>query len=145
MCVFISRIFKDYINTCLPIKQWECAYIDLLHRCHEWYLANELIKTSEMLSIRSRNQESTLFLANCSKCHTPIQSNIGDNASIFCKQCFSRFRTCGLCHKLIKGIYTWCHVCGHGGHIHCVNEWFKHETQCFCGCGHSCHDDSNFI
>jgi hypothetical protein len=47
-------------------------------------------------------------------------------------------------HQLVKGLYTWCHGCGHGGHLACYQNWdhatdIQHSTfDCPAGCGHLC-------
>ena len=41
-------------------------------------------------------------------------------------------------HNSVRGIYVWCQVCGHGGHLQHIQDWHKDHAQCPTGCGHSC-------
>ncbi len=36
-----------------------------------------------------------------------------------------------------------CFLCGHGGHLQCLMEWFSEQTVCPTGCGCSCKFDTN--
>ena len=45
---------------------------------------------------------------------------------------------CGVCKKLVLGLYFWCSDCGHGGHNKCMDEWFSKEKNCSFGCKHKC-------
>lgn len=36
------------------------------------------------------------------------------------------------------GMVTTCATCGHGGHFHCMQEWFQDESTCPSGCGCEC-------
>lgn len=38
----------------------------------------------------------------------------------------------------VKGLFVWCQVCGHGGHLKHIRDWHKMETRCPAGCGHEC-------
>ncbi|POM67985.1 Hypothetical protein PHPALM_15910 [Phytophthora palmivora] len=43
------------------------------------------------------------------------------------------------CSQLpVRGLYVWCPVCAHGGHLDHLTEWFAHETVCPTGCSHHC-------
>jgi len=39
-----------------------------------------------------------------------------------------------------RGIYSFCGVCFHGGHIDHIKSWFNHHDECPYGCGHRCKD-----
>ena len=41
-------------------------------------------------------------------------------------------------HNSVRGMFVWCQVCGHGGHLQHIQEWLKAHTQCPTGCGHNC-------
>ena len=45
---------------------------------------------------------------------------------------------CGLCDCPVLGMVTTCAVCGHGGHLKCMLEWFQDEVMCPAGCGCVC-------
>ena len=39
-----------------------------------------------------------------------------------------------------RGIFTFCGVCFHGGHIDHIQKWFDNHDECPYGCGHRCRD-----
>ena len=41
-------------------------------------------------------------------------------------------------HAPVKGLYSMCEVCGHGGHMSHLKEWFNSNSLCPSGCGHNC-------
>lgn len=41
-------------------------------------------------------------------------------------------------HGTVKGLYAWCQKCGHGGHLHHIQEWYRKNSFCPAGCGHEC-------
>uniref|UniRef100_A0A1X7SF66 WDR59/RTC1-like RING zinc finger domain-containing protein n=1 Tax=Amphimedon queenslandica TaxID=400682 RepID=A0A1X7SF66_AMPQE len=46
---------------------------------------------------------------------------------------------CNPCsHAPVKGLYSMCEVCGHGGHMSHLKEWFSTNSWCPSGCGHNC-------
>lgn len=38
----------------------------------------------------------------------------------------------------VRGLYVWCPVCSHGGHLEHLADWFAHEDVCPTGCSHRC-------
>ena len=70
-----------------------------------------------------------------------IATNIGVLQAVGatqCRSCASEISTCSICQEPVKGLYTWCEGCGHGGHVHHIHEWFKTSTLCPAGCMHVC-------
>lgn len=47
---------------------------------------------------------------------------------------------CSICRIPCRGIYSFCGVCFHGGHIDHIKNWFNHHDECPYGCGHRCKD-----
>ncbi len=39
-----------------------------------------------------------------------------------------------------RGLFSFCGVCFHGGHIDHIETWFKTHDECPYGCGHRCTD-----
>jgi hypothetical protein len=35
-------------------------------------------------------------------------------------------------------LYVWCQGCGHGGHLHHMQDWLNSSQWCPAGCGHRC-------
>lgn len=69
-----------------------------------------------------------------SKCPRCLNSASGN----YCTQCLDFVFRCILCDMPVRGIFTVCRECGHGGHAAHMNEWFKTEKQCPTGCGCRC-------
>ena len=49
---------------------------------------------------------------------------------------------CAVCGMEVKGLYTWCQGCGHGGHIKHIQDWFVANEKCPVGCGHTCKENN---
>lgn len=56
----------------------------------------------------------------------------------FCRTCDDNAFRCSLCDLTVRGLVSICEVCGHGGHLKCLQEWFSNHDQCPSGCGCSC-------
>ena len=55
-----------------------------------------------------------------------------------CGSCSSFPLTCAVCACSIRGIGTFCIVCGHGGHSKHLSAWFDQHSECPAGCGCPC-------
>jgi hypothetical protein len=65
------------------------------------------------------------------------------NFSFFldCQQDFAAkkpFIKCSICRLTCKGLTSFCNLCGHGGHLEHMQNWFKSESICPTGCGCMC-------
>ncbi|CAF0800167.1 unnamed protein product [Rotaria sordida] len=47
---------------------------------------------------------------------------------------------CSICRIPCRGIFSFCGVCFHGGHIDHIRTWFNTHHECPYGCGHRCKD-----
>jgi WD repeat-containing protein 59 len=45
---------------------------------------------------------------------------------------------CSICRLMVKGLCIQCFICGHGGHIVHLKDWFRKSQQCASGCGCLC-------
>eukprot|EP01134_Creolimax_fragrantissima_P000908 CFRG0908T1 len=115
-------------------EEWFMAYIDILHRRRQFSIANTLIKQSIVPAINELNQDSTTIYIACSTCLKPLlKSGSG------CQRCRNRSNSlCGLCRQVVSGPYAWCQGCGHGGHLHHMQQWFSNNDMCPTGCNHRC-------
>jgi len=50
---------------------------------------------------------------------------------------------CSICTNSVRGLFTVCFLCGHGGHLNCLMDWFSEQSVCPTGCGCSCKFDTN--
>ncbi|RNF06338.1 hypothetical protein TraAM80_04035 [Trypanosoma rangeli] len=41
---------------------------------------------------------------------------------------------CVICEEMVEGMYLWLLSCGHGGHVHHIQEWLQVSNECPC-CG----------
>eukprot|EP00833_Pecoramyces_ruminatium_P002170 jgi/Orpsp1_1/1176202/evm.model.c7180000056752.2 len=152
MCVTILLVLKDKINISNEIKQhWFWSYIvnkilislfsnfnfiELLRRFKLWCIATDILSKCSVSVINQINQTSTVIYVSCNNCKKPILSS--KNGYWFCDDCKKLTNKCSICHQIVKGLYTWCQCCGHGGHLKCYVKWFKFMNECPAGCGHNC-------
>jgi hypothetical protein len=71
------------------------------------------------------------IFSKCPQCGSSTSSN-------YCNQCSDFAFRCILCDLPVRGIFTVCRECGHGGHIAHMHEWFHSERLCPTGCGCRC-------
>lgn len=86
----------------------------------------ELNSHAVKLPVSEKDQE-VFFKCRCGK-------SIEDGV---CSTC-SNAAECSVCEGIVKGLFSWCQVCGHGGHAHHLASWFKNNSICPTGCGHHC-------
>lgn len=117
--IFIVLCFQDY---CLKIfskeilQNWYSEFIDLLR---------SLNLHTEATRMCSLEIEPNLF----ARSHDHEQSSRIDQVK--------GDTTCIFCHLPVIGIYIWCSVCHHGGHMKHFNIWFENNERCP-ECDHVC-------
>lgn len=76
---------------------------------------------------------SITFAPLCPRCHKPAspETNV-------CNNCRQYAFKCSICMNAVRGLFTTCLKCGHGGHVDHLLPWFEKETTCPTGCGCSC-------
>ncbi|KAL1463761.1 hypothetical protein WDU94_015483, partial [Cyamophila willieti] len=115
-------------------EQWLLSYLDLLGRFQLWNVASEVIQLSWLSSVHELNQQSTTYHTYCGKCKHALVKH-----GSYCQRCRSTENSkCSICHLPVKGVYSWCQGCSHGGHINHMQEWFIKNNVCPTGCGHYC-------
>lgn len=136
MSVTAYIVLGDKIKGEIPsetIEHWFISYIELLNRFKLWSIANHVIKCSDHHNIQMMNQQSTTIYTNCNHCEKAIEKH-----AWACSKCSKLTNTCSICHLPVKGLYSWCQGCSHGGHIGHMKDWFRNFTKCPTGCGHEC-------
>ncbi|ORY37586.1 WD40 repeat-like protein [Rhizoclosmatium globosum] len=140
MCCTILMVLRGALGGAkidARVKEvWVSSYVDLLHRFKLWTPASHILSHCSIPSIQSRTQESTTFHTACGFCSKPIPN--APQPGWVCERCLAVTSTCGLCHGPVKGAFTWCFGCQHGGHLQCMAKWFERNRECCCGCGHVC-------
>ncbi|KAL7293772.1 hypothetical protein TKK_0012834 [Trichogramma kaykai] len=126
---------RKSINIEIALQEhWLLEYIDMLGKFKLWDVATKIIQLAWISSVSQLNQQSTTVHTCCGTCTKSLQ-----RAGWLCDRCHSsKHALCSLCHQVVKGIYTWCQGCSHGGHIHHMSEWFETNKTCPTGCGHLC-------
>ena len=107
------------ISTVLNLKGPLKEYSDLLRQF-------ELTMQAAKLPI---NNSASEILLKC-KCGKSIEDSI-------CAKC-ENLADCSICGSVVKGLFSWCQGCGHGGHSQHISAWFKTSPFCPTGCGHAC-------
>ena len=62
-------------------------------------------------------------------------------SSWFCSNCKKIAANCSLCRFPVKGLYSFCQTCGHGGHALEMRDWWKSSDKRLCPeptCQHVC-------
>jgi hypothetical protein len=130
MLVFLTIILEKTIDlTNFSLELYFHSYLEQLHRFKLYPQATKITHHTNIDSIKEINQEHTLLQTSCG-CGGAWNQNRK------CDQCGGS--VCGLCHKLVKGLFQWCQWCGHGGHFECLDQWFEGNQACPTGCGHIC-------
>lgn len=134
----VVRHFPEYHNKLfddVTLEFWFTCYIDMLHRFKLFNVANALIKKCPVESIRQLNQRSSTFLSNCTRCNKALARTGG---TWWCERCKRTPNLCSICQDIVRGLYSWCQGCAHGGHLKCLKRWYSRNTLCPTGCGHHC-------
>jgi len=119
----------------VTVEAWFLEYIDILYRLQLWNIATNVIRHSIAPGIRSMNQNSTIINILCGNCNKNIPP---DCPPSYCSSCQKIVQICSICHIPVKGLYSWCQGCGHGGHLMHLKNWFASKKYCPAGCGHKC-------
>uniref|UniRef100_A0A914WAK3 WDR59/RTC1-like RING zinc finger domain-containing protein n=1 Tax=Plectus sambesii TaxID=2011161 RepID=A0A914WAK3_9BILA len=105
----------------------------MLDQFQLWAVAAMVIKLCWIPSISMISQNGTAQVPCCGACSKPT----GNNGWI-CTRCRKFTTACSVCQQPVRGLWAWCQVCGHGGHVDHITEWFGKYTTCPTGCGHKC-------
>ena len=116
------------------------GFIDMLRMSNSHIVAAEALLSSPDPTIRSESTVMTTIYATCPSCDKPLPVTIPENSEerLICPKCAQRFGECSICRKAVDGVYVMCQGCGHGGHVGHLQDWFRTNTVCPTGCGHSC-------
>ncbi|RGB25950.1 WD40-repeat-containing domain protein [Rhizophagus diaphanus] len=137
MCVTLILVLGDMIKISQErVEQWFFSYIELLHRFQLWCAATHIISSCRVPSVEMMNQQSTTIYTTCNNCFRPILNS--RSGYWICDKCRKMLNPCSICHNTVKGLYTWCQGCSHGGHLFHMKEWFSVNNECPTGCGHNC-------
>jgi len=117
-CAVVSQVLHSVAPDLIPKERrqrWLLSYIELLQRLQLFELANAVIKSSDIERVSAMNTLST-----------SINQQRPQGAG------------CSVCQLPVRGLYSWCQGCGHGGHAKHMRTWFQGNLECPTGCGHRC-------
>lgn len=128
----------ENLNSLLdPSKQplyehYKRSYGEVLYR---WGLLEKRAEVLKLLQT-STKQQSRMCIGLSLACHNCGQPVTGP--SPLCTACRMAAFRCALCHTPVRGLSNFCLVCGHGGHMHHMRQWFEKQSFCPSGCGCPC-------
>lgn len=117
--------------------EWVEGYLQLLRRFNLFVPAAAIVKTTSIEPIRAAGGNQTFAKAGCGRCFKPITQS----GSWYCERCQMLQDGCVICRETVKGRWTMCQTCSHGGHDKCLREWFFDHEMDACaavGCDHEC-------
>uniref|UniRef100_A0A1B6EDS3 RWD domain-containing protein n=1 Tax=Clastoptera arizonana TaxID=38151 RepID=A0A1B6EDS3_9HEMI len=117
----------DEINTPL-YDEYKRAYAEILHR---WHLLDARVQVLKYMATVPEPHRGIEINTECQHCRKPGQD-------AFCTSCGKPCLQCVICHISVRGSANFCLVCGHGGHMTHMQQWFKKENVCPSGCGCHC-------
>lgn len=74
-----------------------------------------------------------IFAPRCLQCEKVLSPK-----THACRSCNSYAFQCSICTNSVRGLFTVCFSCGHGGHFEHLMQWFSEHSVCPTGCGCKC-------
>jgi len=71
---------------------------------------------------------------SCPKCNNVVDSSRAN----YCQSCRDFAFRCSICDLAVRGLFTYCEICKHGGHLRHLVNWFAKNSSCPTGCGCQC-------
>lgn len=157
-----SALFTSICNvgglTAVAVRRGYLVYLDLLSKLQLFCEANDIIKLSQDSFISRLSQQGVMIGLKCGSCGKEINkehynsSGSSTRSSGWCERCARCVSICYLCHRPVRGLFHWCPVCAHGGHLSCSQKWFQRQQQqrnqlaeCPSGCGHHCYSSNMLV
>lgn len=110
------------------VTQMYMAYADLLRRWTLPQCANDILKYVTDPVLIQRARADVTFKLSCALCSgTELRNReIRQRGSTaYCAKCKVSVSYCSVCCRPVTGLVQWCVICGHGGHFHCLQQWFR--------------------
>ena len=70
--------------------------------------------------------------------HCPRCGQDADFNTNMCRSCQDFAFRCSICDNAVRGLFTVCNLCSHGGHVEHMRSWFATNVECPTGCGCQC-------
>ena len=126
---------KGGISANRRLEAYYC-YIELLRRFKQYSKANEIIMQTDIANNNTLNQYGVIIYISCSICGKEVSGHMPSIS--YCQKCKVNISNCIICCEPVRGLYRWCAVCSHGGHVECTKLWYNKHVVCPSGCGHEC-------
>ena len=119
--------FEPYLSR-KRFEQYLASYIEILQSFRLEVEAAEIRKFGFVEDLAALTQKDTSFRLRCMTCNNAPSS------------CTCTSSVCSICTlPANRSVSVWCAVCGHGGHMNHMANWFRNNKQCpVKGCGHEC-------
>uniref|UniRef100_A0A914WG71 WDR59/RTC1-like RING zinc finger domain-containing protein n=1 Tax=Plectus sambesii TaxID=2011161 RepID=A0A914WG71_9BILA len=105
------------------------VYADILSR---WNMHSKAAEVLKYCSTKPTAELEPMYVTNCNRCDNNVRYGMK------CEQCNALAFRCCLCQMPVKGLWSVCPVCRHGGHVSHMEDWFTTYEFCPAGCGCSC-------
>lgn len=144
MCILLANLFD--VQSAFSSDEWEEKNLDWSHSLVEFLARSRQFQDRAFFikncAIEEIRQLSHIALSiNCAHCFTLLDAHASGEKrkwSASCPKCQRLKAVCAVCGQQCAGLWSTCQICGHGGHIHHLHEWFTSNTLCPAGCGHQC-------
>lgn len=155
-----SNVYSDG-EMLLSFKDWLLSYHNLLSAQGLYVEACNITVKFPMSSLREKaGKFDRLYLRKhcdekckhgCDVCidriidrHSNMQMKLRSTcckASFINRRCSKCLKCskCTYCKQPVKSLFAWCQGCGHGGHLHHMQKYFRDHITCLVpSCGHKC-------
>lgn len=151
----ISRVTHELLSPEeeITLEHYRFMYAETLYKWGLLVSRAELLKHSTFPE--NEMHQGLEFEPMCSSCNGPLKSisnfynsQISQDNELqlkmkICVSCDRRrqFPKCCVCNLVVKGLSSYCGICGHGGHFDHMQAWFQGSQQnpeCPTGCGCVC-------
>ncbi len=135
-----GNTFQDDIDLLLPsdIKRFDIyihLYANMLFSWGRIEISAELKKHLNS-SCNDMVESGLTFAPTCLVCERALSPH--EIHSKTCKNCNSYAFKCSICTNSVRGLFTVCFICSHGGHFDHIHQWFSERNYCPTGCGCTC-------
>lgn len=115
------------------------SYIRIYSRLlYAWGLLSHCAELKKHLSLVQEDPLEVPFETNVETIQCVVCGEKNNNGPVLCKTCNAYMFRCIICENAVRGLFTFCIVCGHGGHICHMREFFEKRKECPSGCGCNC-------
>ena len=115
-------------NESSKYDQFKSYYGEILYR---WNYITQFAEIEKFMGRKTEHHEQVDLGLSCPTC-------MKTHRDPYCADCNHVILKCCVCRIGVRGLVSFCHVCGHGGHLFHLNKWFEDNDMCPSGCGHYC-------